>query len=65
MMESLHTEARPELLSAAKTDAERPRPAWRRALPGLAVAVAFTIVVALLMTGVIAPPGAAGGCGGG
>ena len=65
MTESLHTEPPPELLSAAKTDAERPRRAWRRSLPGLAVAVAFVVVVALLMTGVIAPPGAAGGCGGG
>jgi hypothetical protein len=66
MTETLHAEARPEVaLGAAGTDPERPRPAWRRALPVLAVAVAFTVVVALLMLGVIAPPDATGGCGGG
>jgi hypothetical protein len=64
MTETLHAEARPDVL-AAGTDPECPRPAWQRALPGLALAVAFTVVVVLLMIGVIVPPGAAGGCGGG
>ena len=65
MTQTLHAEAQPEDLGAAGTDPECPRPAWLRALPVLAVAVAFTVVVVLLMTGVIVPPDAAGGCGGG
>jgi hypothetical protein len=65
MVESLHAEARPEVIGAPATDPERLRPSWRRALPVLAVAVAFTVVVALFMLGVIAPADAAGGCGGG
>jgi hypothetical protein len=63
MTETFHAEARPDVL-AAGIDPECPRPAWRRALPVLALAVAFTVVV-LLVIGVIVPPGAAGGCGGG
>jgi hypothetical protein len=65
MTELLHAEARPEVMGAPGTDPERPRPAWRRALPVLAVAVAFSVVAVLLILGVIAPPDAAGGCGGG
>jgi hypothetical protein len=65
MTETLHAEARPEVVGAAGTDPEHSRPAWRGALPVVAVAVAFAVVVVLLMIGVIAPPGAAGGCGGG